>query len=794
MLLFPSMLAGEERNLARGRAHTYSPEPNYPLTTDEGDSVQLTDGLRATGDCLWTDAKAVGWSYPRGPVTVTVDLESRQPICGGSLSTAGGRAGVTFPFAVYILVSDDGKDFFPVGDLLSRSARDGLPSPVGYSAHVYRSRRMFARGRYVRFVVVPSGQFFMCDEVEVFAGTENQKDAPRGKPVTDIREWSASEKLSAIVRGRIALDLIALKKRKADSKRYGHLWDELDAMPTVRSVNWRRGLPYNDLHRRVWSAHGEVVRKRFPSPLFAWLTGQWDPLGPLDLPEKSAGRVGVEIHALNGEYRSGAFNITNLSDESQEIEILPSLDGLLIEMLKLSEVIYVEAQGRTVVANGLPAAAYTKHGWSIQVPAGSTKQLWLTAHPLSVPPRTYNCEFVLRCRKLGWSEKTPVKLVVHPFQFPEKPALAATTWDYCYPRGYIRHPDTWRNAIQQMRDHFVTVPTFGLNAVIWRGDGPRPWVDGEGSIKAHIFWGRLDEWIRHWPDARYYMLILEWRQEMPETGLKLGNPVHEKALAKYFQMLLARFARHGVSADRVIISPVDEPWQKSKSQAQVRWATLIRRACPEVLIFCNPTWQDPSEAPPALYGTADVICPNLQLYYGQGGGKKSAAGFYQSLRRQGKKLWTYQCSGPVKTLDPYSYFRLQAWHAFREGMTGIGYWALADMRHEPFGTIGSWNDFSLLGTNYSITYWDDKGVTDSKQLAAIREGIEDYEYLLMLRKAIKGKPGKKADAAQKALDRIVDEIGGGYSAGAITWRGQRDRGAADRARLQILKYLEELTR
>jgi hypothetical protein len=79
-------------------------------------------------------------------------------------------------------------------------------------------------------------------------------------------------------------------------------------------------------------------------------------------------------------------------------------------------------------------------------------------------------------------------------------------------------------------------------------------------------------------------------------------------------------------------------------------------------------------------------------------------------------------------------------------------------------------------------------------LAAIREGIEDYEYLLMLRKAIKGKPGKKADAAQKALDRIVDEIGGGYSAGAITWRGQRDRGAADRARLQILKYLEELTR
>jgi len=791
-MAFLSASAAQERNLALNRPYTYHPGATYPHTKDDGDAAQLTDGQRATGEWLWTDKKAVGWSWPKGPITITVDLGQRQPIGGVSLSTAGGRAGVTFPFAVYVLISDDGLDFYAQGDLLAHSARDGWPSPLKYSLYTYRGRGMLSRGRYVRFVIVPSGQFFMCDEIEVLAGSAEQDDRPRSKPVSDIGELVASQKLATIVNGRIALDLKALEGREGASGRHEHLWKELLEGPPVQSIDWRRGLPYNDLHRRVWAAHGKAARESFQSPLLVWRSSRWDPLDPLDLPEEAPTVSPVEIHAFDGEYRSAAFNVTNLSDDAVRLAILPSLDGLLVEMLEVSEVIYVEAQGRTVVANALVPVPYTSRGWSISVPAGATRQVWLTAHPVGVEPRTYNCRLTLQCKKLRYSQEVPLRLVVHPFQFPRRPTLAATVWDYCHAGGYIRLPDTWRYAIQQMREHFIDVPWFGMNAVVWRGKGVKPWIDDKGNITAHILWSRLDEWIRLWPDARYYALCLEWRQVVPDVGLRLGDPVHERALQEYFQLIVTRFADHGVPADRIMILPVDEPWQDSKSQAQIGWARFIKEACPDVTIFSDPTWKFPSKAPPALYDTADIICPNLPLYYGQSGAAASAASFYQRLRKQGKALWTYQCSGPVKTLDPYSYFRLQAWHAFREGMTGMGFWALADMRHQPFGTTGSWNDFSLMGTNFSITYWDAYGVTDSKQLEAIREGIEDYEYLVMLRDAIKGKPGEQAAAAKELLERAVEQIGGAYSIGSISWRGDRDRDAADRARIEIIEQLLEL--
>ena len=65
---------------------------------------------------------------------------------------------------------------------------------------------------------------------------------------------------------------------------------------------------------------------------------------------------------------------------------------------------------------------------------------------------------------------------------------------------------------------------------------------------------------------------------------------------------------------------------------------------------------------------------------------------------------------------------------------------LADARHMPQGTVGSWNDFTLMSMTFSISYWDDQGVTDSKYLAGIREGIQDYECLVMLRDQIAKSP------------------------------------------------------
>jgi len=82
-------------NIARGKKYTLDPRPNYQYCTDAGDHVQLTDGIYSKG-YFWTQTSTVGWSRAH-PVTITIDLEVTQPICGVSFNTAAGVAGVHWP-------------------------------------------------------------------------------------------------------------------------------------------------------------------------------------------------------------------------------------------------------------------------------------------------------------------------------------------------------------------------------------------------------------------------------------------------------------------------------------------------------------------------------------------------------------------------------------------------------------------------------------------------------------------------------------------------------------------------
>lgn len=104
-LLFASSANAQQpgSNIALGKTVTYNAKPNYyAATMDRTATGQLTDGkyvsrLSADGkdhQSFWTQNGTVGWQYVN-PVFITVDLGSAQSISGVSLSTAGGRAGVS---------------------------------------------------------------------------------------------------------------------------------------------------------------------------------------------------------------------------------------------------------------------------------------------------------------------------------------------------------------------------------------------------------------------------------------------------------------------------------------------------------------------------------------------------------------------------------------------------------------------------------------------------------------------------------------------------------------------------
>ena len=160
-----------------------------------------------------------------------------------------------------------------------------------------------------------------------------------------------------------------------------------------------------------------------------------------------------------------------------------------------------------------------------------------------------------------------------------------------------------------------------------------------------------------------------------------------------------------------------------------------------------------------FYEFSDVLCPHAPRFLGE---KQAYRDFYVAQREAGQQLWFYSCSGPSKLLDPAAYYRSQFWVNLSYGGKGSCYWA--------FGDEGgfSWNAYSQPHTVYSPLFLSPTTVTDAKQMEAIREGAEDYEYFMMLQAKVDeleaaGISGQLLDEAKTVLttapNRALDAMG-----------------------------------
>jgi hypothetical protein len=164
-----------------------------------------------------------------------------------------------------------------------------------------------------------------------------------------------------------------------------------------------------------------------------------------------------------------------------------------------------------------------------------------------------------------------------------------------------------------------------------------------------------------------------------------------------------------------------------------------------------------------MYALHDVLCPNTPMMVQHGATFRD---FYVRQQAAGKTLWLYSCSGPAKLLDPVTYHRAQAWLAFQLGAKGSFYWALGCG-----GGIGdSWRAYAQSGIEYSPYFVGPDSVLDGKHSEAVREGVQDYEALCMLRDLTDQARAAGRDApwvreAERVLSAGVCRGGGGSEAG-----------------------------
>jgi len=776
-------------NVARGKGYRLSRRPNYLHCTEPGDRVQLTDGVYSKG-YFWTQKTTVGWSNAHMP-TILVDLGKVEPISGVSLNTAAGTAGVNWPMAIFLFVGDDNKTPNFVGDLVELSAAEGRAVPVsGYAVHMFRTARLATRGRFVRFVIVPDGPFVFADEVEVHRGAVALLKRPvGGRWVADIKSFCRHMQVTWGVRRRLRADAAAVRRQLDNSTMTDESRKTLTAVlvdvdkriKTLKVENierFRTILPLNDLHRRIFGVQAAIWRTGRSGSAIVWQKNRWDMLSPTEPP--SAGKPSVDLAMMRNEHRSAAVNVSNIS--ARPLRVTLRFAGLSAKAappwVSVREVPFTDTRSGTVVAAALPDAKQAGGRYVVDIPSGMTRQIWLMVGSKDLAPGEHTGSLLIDPPAV----RVPVRVKVYPLEFPKRPTLHLCGWDYTDGDAYDVTPENRSALIRMLQDYHVDT-TWAQRATMPAGS-----YDKAGNMTREPDDTRFRAWLARWPDARNYLVFVSFGSSF--ASLPAGSRAHRKAVTAWITWWSARARKLGVRSRRLGLLLVDEPHSRPQDRKIILYARIIRAATNNVIVWNDPTWREPWKALPDLFALSDVLCPNLPMLIGQG---KRFADFYVAQRQAGRELWFYSCSGPGRLLDPYAYHRMQAWFCWKYGATGEGFWAFGDSSR-----ASSWNEYLSGRGAYTPLFIDDKTVTSGKHMEAIRAGLQDYEYMRMLRDRIvelarANRSDPRLAAARKLLASAADRVTACMTGVAgIYWSKPKDRSIADKVRIEILEMLTRL--
>ncbi len=402
------------------------------------------------------------------------------------------------------------------------------------------------------------------------------------------------------------------------------------------------------------------------------------------------------------------------------------------------------------------------------LPADETHGFWVDLYvPPEAAPGDYQGLYHVTCGA-GRTVDIPVTLTVWGFTLPPTPTLitafgspAERMRDY-YRRqaadGKQAEPADWQavdaQCAQLLSDHRINAtPPSECVRPIRQDNGsfqiPSPQVQA------------LREFVDH-----YHVNAVQ----IPHPSRAVKDPDAERDTLRAW---LAAFDRAAELLDRpgvvFYIYLKDEPNTEEDYRYVQKWGRAVRqaRSAAKVLVV-EQTWTEPGKggadsAWGDLYGAVDIWCPLFSLHRQDSAVQRQAVG---------ETLWTYTalCQGeptPWWHIDyPLLNYRVPAWMAWRDGMKGLLYWggmSYWSQTDDPWiqppvyigrGALQQGRKDILYNGEGSLVYpardagYD--GIVPTIRLKALRDAIEDYEYL-----AILDRLGKSVDA-RRIVQRLTE--------------------------------------
>ena len=365
---------------------------------------------------------------------------------------------------------------------------------------------------------------------------------------------------------------------------------------------------------------------------------------------------------------------------------------------------------------------------------GKNQPLWIDVSiPKEAVPGNYTGKFTVTIPAVGETH-LPVTLTVWSFTLPDGSGVATHFGSL---DGIAE-----KHGVALESAEFATLQERYARALVEHRIEPpipenlRPPLRPDGSID----WKKTHEPLKHYLASHNIRSF-----QIPTFRFTDPTGSNRRFFVRYLQSYYEYLRAQGWDKGAYYY-PLDEPNSKEAYDQVRAYAQVIHETTPKIKLLCTeqPYSQDPSWGD--LRGSVDTWCP-LFAFFDEENAK--------AAQKRGNEIWAYTAlcqkappyhpqfalvSGqpvPFWQIDfPISNYRIPLWIMWRYGVSGLLYWSTVywsspdrDVWTDP-AFRNRYNGEGFLfypGTEAGI-----QGPVTSIRLKALREGLEDYAYFMLL--------------------------------------------------------------
>ncbi len=496
----------------------------------------------------------------------------------------------------------------------------------------------------------------------------------------------------------------------------------------------------------------------------------------------------VSVTAARGEY------------EAAQVVLRPAKEGLLsaASVIALRDAkgapgaISVRLERVAYVHVTRPTDATCRPGWypdplpllraPVPLHAGENQPLWVTFH-VAPEARAGDYEGKLQLHTSLGLIALPLTVHVYDFTLPSTPhlksALGLGTGEINRYHRLTTPADkevVFAKYLRNFAEHRISPYSFYDYAPITVG-----FVGAGTDRHAVVDFSRFDVAAAEWLDRYHFSTFVvplegmgggtfQSRRLGVLDGYREGTPEHARLFHDYLSQVEEHLRQRGW-LDRAFTYWFDEPAQKDFAFV-VAGMDRLKAAAPGLKRMLT------KEPEPELLGHVDIWCGLTPEW---------TPARVKERQARGEEVWWYICTGPkapyvTEFIDhPGTELRLWPWQSWQYGVNGILIWATtywnsplvyrAPAAQDPWRDPMSW----VSGYDYPVGFvspWGNgdgrflypperdpntattavlEGPVNSMRWEALRDGMEDYEYLWLLNQAL-----RRAEAREGNSDRVKE--------------------------------------